>query len=268
MCVEITALISVCGIFPIYFSTWYHEIKIVGLLSCASPLLHATLGGAPHYAAATHPQLHLPDQLPNRSPDQLPSPPPRSCTMSSVDSSESGDTTAPIANPVLPPGPPPATNSGAPVPPPATGGSSGSAPQAPPAGDVPGNGGGGFIVYLAPPPAVHPYATVSVKSHIPVTLTMKSNAYSRWTSFKSMRGKFGLKSHIDGMVVPRPQDPTGIKRIAASPPGSSPLQSRAIFLSHDFHSMMQGDSSIAEYCSRMKTLTDALRDVDHPVQDS
>ncbi|XP_022685454.1 uncharacterized protein LOC106804522 [Setaria italica] len=37
------------------------------------------------------------------------------------------------------------------------------------------------------PPAVHPYATISVKSHIPVTLTMKSNASSRWASFfKSM----------------------------------------------------------------------------------
>nr|XP_034592995.1 spore wall protein 1-like [Setaria viridis] len=45
-------------------------------------------------------------------------------------------------------------------------------------------------------------------------------------------------------------------------------QSRAIFLSHDFHSMMQGDSSIAEYCQRMKTLADALCDVSHPVQDS
>ena len=45
-------------------------------------------------------------------------------------------------------------------------------------------------------------------------------------------------------------------------------QSRAIFLSHDFHSMTLGDSTIAEYCGRMKTLADALRDVGHPIQDS
>lgn len=45
-------------------------------------------------------------------------------------------------------------------------------------------------------------------------------------------------------------------------------QSRRIFLSHDFHSMTQGDSSIVEYCSCMKTLANALRDVGHPVQDS
>ncbi|XP_012699927.1 uncharacterized protein LOC105913954 [Setaria italica] len=45
-------------------------------------------------------------------------------------------------------------------------------------------------------------------------------------------------------------------------------QAQAIFLSHNFHSMTQGDSSIAEYCQHMKTLADALRDVGHPVQDS
>ena len=32
--------------------------------------------------------------------------------------------------------------------------------------------------------------------------------------------------------------------------------------------MTQGDSTIAEYCGRMKTLADGLRDVGHPVQDS
>ncbi|XP_012699907.1 keratin, type II cytoskeletal 1-like [Setaria italica] len=32
--------------------------------------------------------------------------------------------------------------------------------------------------------------------------------------------------------------------------------------------MTQGDSSIAEYCSRMKTLANALRDIGHPIQDS
>ncbi|XP_012700064.1 uncharacterized protein LOC105914037 [Setaria italica] len=45
-------------------------------------------------------------------------------------------------------------------------------------------------------------------------------------------------------------------------------QSWAIFLSHDFHSMTQGDSSISEYCQRMKNLADALRDIGHPIQDS
>src|SRR5688572_28517244 len=41
-----------------------------------------------------------------------------------------------------------------------------------------------------------------------------------------------------------------------------------IFLSHDFHSMTQGDSSISEYCQCMKNLADTLRDIGQPFQDS
>lgn len=40
---------------------------------------------------------------------------------------------------------------------------------------------------------------------------------------------------------------------------------RAIFLSHKFHTMNQGDSTIDDYCQRMKTAADALRDIGHPV---
>ena len=61
---------------------------------------------------------------------------------------------------------------------------------------------------LPPPPVVvHPYATISVKAHVPVTLEMKNSNYTKWASFKSMCGKFGLKSHIDGSVPPCPDDP-------------------------------------------------------------
>ncbi|XP_034570878.1 uncharacterized protein [Setaria viridis] len=130
---------------------------------------------------------------------------------------------------------------------------------------------------------------------------MKSTAYSRWASFfKSMCGKFSLKSHIDGTVAPHPQDldwdqadcyvrssffssvDDSVLDLAMTDDNQTSQdlwlsikglfrankQSWAIFLSHDFHSKTQGDSSIAEYCSRMKTLTDALRDVGHPIQDS
>jgi len=185
--------------------------------------------------------------------------------------------------------PPPAANGGTSVPPTATGSFSGV-----PAGATPGSDG--FIS-----PIVQPYATVNVKSHIPVTLTMKSTAYSRWASyFKSLCGKFGLRSHIDGTMPPRPQDPAwdqadccvrswffgsvddSVLDLAMTDDNQTARdlwlaieglfranrQSRAIFLSHDFHSMTQGDSTIAEYCGRMKTLADALRDVGHPVQDS
>jgi hypothetical protein len=43
---------------------------------------------------------------------------------------------------------------------------------------------------------------------------------------------------------------------------------RAIFLSHEFHSMTQGDSSIDDYCLRVKTTADKLHDVGHPVDEA
>ena len=43
---------------------------------------------------------------------------------------------------------------------------------------------------------------------------------------------------------------------------------RAIFLLNEFHSMVQGDSTISAYCQRLKTKAATLRDVGHPVQDS
>ena len=61
---------------------------------------------------------------------------------------------------------------------------------------------------LPPPPVVvHPYATISVKAHVPVTLEMKNSNYTKWASFKSMCGKFGLKPHIDNSSPPRPNNP-------------------------------------------------------------
>jgi hypothetical protein len=42
----------------------------------------------------------------------------------------------------------------------------------------------------------------------------------------------------------------------------------AIFLLNEFHSMVQGDSTILTYCQHRKTKATALRDVSHLVQDS
>jgi len=59
----------------------------------------------------------------------------------------------------------------------------------------------------AAPIVAHHYATVNVKSHIPITLDLHSN-YSKWAFFfKSLCGKFGLRSYIDGSAPPRPDDP-------------------------------------------------------------
>jgi hypothetical protein len=44
--------------------------------------------------------------------------------------------------------------------------------------------------------------------------------------------------------------------------------SRAIFLSHEFHSMTQGDYSIDEYCLCVKTTADKPHDIGRPVSES
>jgi hypothetical protein len=148
---------------------------------------------------------------------------------------------------------------------------------------------------------VHPYATVFVKSHVPITLEMKNSNYSKWVSyFKSLCGKFGLKPHIDGTLAADPADRNwdqadcyvktwifgsvddSVLDLAMDDDTQSARalwvaivnifrankEPHAIFLNHKFHSMQQGDSSIASYCQRMETTVDAQRDVSHPVNDS
>ena len=145
-----------------------------------------------------------------------------------------------------------------------------------------------------------PYATVNVKSHVPFTLELTSN-YLKWAFFfKSLCGKFGLRSHIDGSAPPQPNDPQwdtmeccihgwilgsvddSVLDLAMdeADPTTRDLwvaiegifhankEPFAIFLLNEFHSMVQGDSTISAYCQRLKTKATALRDVGHPAQDS
>ena len=59
--------------------------------------------------------------------------------------------------------------------------------------------------------AIIPFATVNVKSHVPVTLELRAGNYTKWsTYFKAMCGKFGLK-HIDGTAAPAAPDDTWIQ---------------------------------------------------------
>ena len=50
-----------------------------------------------------------------------------------------------------------------------------------------------------------PYSTMSIKSHVPVTLELKNPNCTKWSSiFRSMCGNLGLLKHIDGTVAPVP----------------------------------------------------------------
>ncbi|XP_066361930.1 uncharacterized protein [Miscanthus floridulus] len=151
----------------------------------------------------------------------------------------------------------------------------------------------------APAILVAPYATISVKSHVPVTLELNHPNFNQWSPFfTSLCGKFGLLPHIDGTAAARPTDPAwaiadscvrswllgtvgpDVLSLAAAPDQTARelwvaikrlfeanKAPRAIFLSHKFHSMTQGDSSIDEYCQQMKATADALRDVGCTITD-
>ena len=57
---------------------------------------------------------------------------------------------------------------------------------------------------------VNPYASVSVKAHVPITLELKNPNFTRWSAyFRDMCGKFGLLRHLDGPspVAGQPVDP-------------------------------------------------------------
>nr|XP_015611142.1 uncharacterized protein LOC107278842 [Oryza sativa Japonica Group] len=147
---------------------------------------------------------------------------------------------------------------------------------------------------------VNPYATVNVKTHIPITLEFKHPNFNKWKAFfTAMCGKFGLLPHIDGTAPPRPDESAwaqadccvrgwlfgsvsdAILDVAMEPDQTARdlwvaidelfqanKEPRAIYLSHEFHSHTQGNLSIADYCQKVKTAADALRDVGHPVTES
>uniref|UniRef100_J3KUE7 Reverse transcriptase Ty1/copia-type domain-containing protein n=1 Tax=Oryza brachyantha TaxID=4533 RepID=J3KUE7_ORYBR len=147
---------------------------------------------------------------------------------------------------------------------------------------------------------VSPFATISVRTHVHVPLESKNSNYNKWKAlFLSLCGKFGLLDHINGAAPAHPDDPAwqqadcciiswmygsvsdDILDLAMEPDQTARQlwvaiqemfyankEPRAIFLSHAFHSLSQGDLSIADYCQHMKTAADALRDVGHPITES
>jgi hypothetical protein len=49
----------------------------------------------------------------------------------------------------------------------------------------------------------NPYVTVTIKSHIPMTLELQRSNYTKWSSFfRVMCDKFGLLKHIDSTAPP------------------------------------------------------------------
>jgi len=134
-----------------------------------------------------------------------------------------------------------------------------------------------------------------------MVLELKPSNFTKWsTAFRAMCGKFGLLSHLDTASPAHPTDEAWqqadfcVRGWMYSTASDSVLNlamtntqqtacalwqaiddvfqankaPRDIFLNHEFHSMIQGDSSIDDYCVRMKAKADELRDVGQTVLES
>ncbi|KAL6655650.1 hypothetical protein ACP70R_006476 [Stipagrostis hirtigluma subsp. patula] len=140
---------------------------------------------------------------------------------------------------------------------------------------------------------------VSVKAHIPVVLDFTVSNYTKWCQFfTTMCGKFGLLAHINGSAPPRPDDPAWAQAdfsvlswmygsvssdildmtmepdqhardlwVAIEEEFRNNKEQRAIYISNQFHTLMQGDMTVAAYCQRLKQLADSLRDLGFAVSD-
>ncbi|KAK1660667.1 hypothetical protein QYE76_048826 [Lolium multiflorum] len=135
------------------------------------------------------------------------------------------------------------------------------------------------------------------RSNAPVVLSLDASNYTKWSIYmKASIGRAGLIGDIDGTTTANPADPTwssndyavlnylhsGISEDLADMVlsrdqtarqlwlsllelFSANKASKAIYLDNDFRQLVQGASSITEYCRRQKQLSDALADNDSPV---
>ena len=131
----------------------------------------------------------------------------------------------------------------------------------------------------------------------PVIVSLDSGNYRKWAIYMGASlGRAGLIGHIDGTTEAAPTDPSwtandytvlniihaGIDEdvaemvlardqtarqlwLALIELFSANKASKAIYLDDDFRQLVQGTSSITEYCRRQKQLSDALAYNDSPV---
>ncbi|XBI36000.1 hypothetical protein VPH35_121592 [Triticum aestivum] len=173
-------------------------------------------------------------------------------------------------------------------------------PAPPPAASAP--------AVRAPAPALPPalvvpssvLQTVDIRRHVPVTLDLLAGNYSQWRRhFNTVVGMFGLHDHIDSEAVPRHDDPewrmadhvvvhwlnTTISPElldAVMQPEDIALivwttvdgifrdnhLARAVYVDAEYHALVQGDLTVMQYCTKLKSFTDQLRDLGQPVTET
>jgi hypothetical protein len=138
---------------------------------------------------------------------------------------------------------------------------------------------------------------LNIRNHVPIVLDIKEPNYSQWRCFSnSVLGKFGIGSHV---FSPPPLDQRDAEwkmkdhalvnwlhtTIAKSvfdnvyKPDSLAYtvwctienffrdneMEREVYLEAELRTLQQGNLSINDYCTKLKTLTDGLRDLGLPV---
>jgi len=160
-----------------------------------------------------------------------------------------------------------------------------------------GSGTTGALGDGVAPPFFAAYASVNVKQHVPIDLSLERPNYSKWKAFfTALCGKYGLLGHIDGTAAARPADPSWsqpdacvrgwmygsvedpVLDLAMEPDQDARAlyvsiealfqankESRAVVLEQEFHNLSQGDLSVDAYAQQMKRTADALREVGHNI---
>jgi len=140
---------------------------------------------------------------------------------------------------------------------------------------------------------------VNIRNHVPVLLDLLDSNYSQWRCLlESVLGKFGLLGHVRSPPPLADRDAEwrqvdysivnwlyttvnqGVFDLIYKPDASaftiwSDIEGLfrdnemhcAFILEADFRSVVQGDLSIDAYCTKLKKLSDKLRDVGHPVSE-
>ncbi|KAF8780514.1 hypothetical protein HU200_001642 [Digitaria exilis] len=149
------------------------------------------------------------------------------------------------------------------------------------------------------PASIAVMQTVNIRSHVPILLDLQDPNYSQWRClFDSVLGKFGLDTLVKS-PTPTAQRTAEWRQIDCCLVNwlyttinknvfdivyklrtafsvwtdieglfrDNEMQ-RAVYLEAEFRSLNQGDLTVNGYCSRLKQLADALRDVGQPVSEA
>ncbi|XP_037427936.1 uncharacterized protein LOC119293649 [Triticum dicoccoides] len=157
-------------------------------------------------------------------------------------------------------------------------------------------------VPTTPAPTVSPSVlqTIEIRRHIPVTLDLPAGNYAQWRRhFDTVIGMFRLRDHVDAVAVPRFDGhdwamadhavvhwlnttvaPDLLDVVMADRDIALTVWTaidgifrhnhlaRAVYVEAEYHAVVQGDMTVMQYCTKLKTYADQLRDLGQPVTES